>query len=176
MKEYLRFQKNIFVCRRYMFCLRRFYKNIRILQKIYLLCKKKYLLCEKKIIPQRRYPLQKINHLHQKKKFICNRKYSSVTTSSAAEDSFFGCRNIEGLGLGRIFPNFIKFCQIWAETENIPIKIGFGGFAMSSGENFGDYHDYVQGETDRKIMFSEVLCMSLFRSLWCTHYASTYTS
>jgi hypothetical protein len=38
------------------------------------------------------HPLQKINHLHQKNKFICNRKYSSVTTSSAAEDSFFGCR------------------------------------------------------------------------------------
>jgi hypothetical protein len=36
--------------------------------------------------------LQKINHLHQKNKFICNRRYSSVTTSSAAEDSFFGCR------------------------------------------------------------------------------------
>jgi hypothetical protein len=32
--------------------------------------------------------LQKIHHLLQKNTFICNRRYSSVTTSSAAEDSF----------------------------------------------------------------------------------------
>jgi hypothetical protein len=43
--------------------------------------------------------LQKINHLLQKNKFICNRRYSSVTTSSAAEDSFLGETGyLEGVG------------------------------------------------------------------------------
>jgi hypothetical protein len=68
-----------------------------------MLCKRRYIFCARRNIYCARrkshlkediYLLQKINHLLQKNKFICNRRNSSFTTSPAAEDSFFGCMYI----------------------------------------------------------------------------------
>jgi hypothetical protein len=97
--KYLRFGKNIYAFRRISssvgdICsacedfikMSEFYRR-------YIFCARRNIFCaRRKSHPKEDFhPLQKINHLHQKNKFICNRKYSSVTTSSAAEDSFFGC-------------------------------------------------------------------------------------
>jgi hypothetical protein len=94
--KYLRFGKNIYASRRISssvgdICsacedfikISEFYRR-------YNFCARRNIFCARRkshifII----HPLQKINHLHQKNKFICNRKYSSVTTSSAAEDSIY---------------------------------------------------------------------------------------
>jgi hypothetical protein len=61
----------------------------------YIFCARRNIFCAiRKSHPKEDiHLLQKINHLLQKNKFIYNRRYSSVTTSSAAEDSFFGCRD-----------------------------------------------------------------------------------
>jgi hypothetical protein len=101
-KKYLRFGKNIYASRRLSssvgdICaacedfikISEFYRR-------YTFCATRIIFCarRKSHFKEDIHPLQKINQLYQKYKFICNRKYSSVTTSSAAEDSFFGCTNL----------------------------------------------------------------------------------
>jgi hypothetical protein len=60
---------------------------------VYICCARRKIFCarRKSHLKEDIHVLQKIYHLLQKNKFICNRSYSSVTTSSAAKDSFFGC-------------------------------------------------------------------------------------
>jgi hypothetical protein len=60
---------------------------------VYICCARRKIFCtrRKSHLKEDIHVLQKIYHLLQKNKFICNRRYSSVTTSSAAKDSFFGC-------------------------------------------------------------------------------------
>jgi hypothetical protein len=92
--KYLHFGKNIYASRRISssvgdICsacedfikISEFYRR-------YIFCGRRNIFCaRRKSHPKEDiHPLQKINHLHQKNKFICNRKHSSVTTSSAAED------------------------------------------------------------------------------------------
>jgi hypothetical protein len=99
LNKYLRFGKNIYTSRRISSSVGDICSACEVFIKIsefyrrYIFCARRNIFWARRKSHLKEYipPLQKINHLHKKNKFICNRKYTSVTTSSAAEDSFFGC-------------------------------------------------------------------------------------